>query len=257
MQYSWSAHCIASCCLLAIYIHYYQGLLFPLDVVRSFIHCIGQATDRLWPDADGTDGQNGRRCLSADSFREGIPRLGMGSGRLTTPRCFPADDRPCLSAPHSLLLSWRRTRFIASVFCLDNHWLEDMVPMHNHLAQAQGHRIFAGPWIHRKSWNDSSNFHPNWQESFAGERLYTLVHLLTVFWLPFMAILAAYVYIVLFLFFYSLRPCMSRPTPSTRPSCDQTAQLNTNNEEGNGTSANEKKLLPAKCIEKYSIPCIE
>lgn len=121
MQYSWSAHCIASCCLLAIYIHYYQGLLFPLDVVRSFIHCIGQATDRLWPDADGTDGQNGRRCLSADSFREGIPRLGMGSGRLTTPRCFPADDRPCLSAPHSLLLSWRRTRFIASVFCLDNH----------------------------------------------------------------------------------------------------------------------------------------
>jgi hypothetical protein len=50
-----------------------------------------------------------------------------------------------------------------------------------------------------KCWLDS-------QESYQGERLYTLIHLMTVFWLPFLVIFCAYVYIVVYLFYYSLRP---------------------------------------------------
>ncbi|KAF7632942.1 G_PROTEIN_RECEP_F1_2 domain-containing protein [Meloidogyne graminicola] len=52
-------------------------------------------------------------------------------------------------------------------------------------------------------------------ESFTGEKIYTLLHLLTVFWLPFLGIFAAYVYIVLFLFLYSLRPSTSHPSTTS------------------------------------------
>ncbi|KAL3103207.1 hypothetical protein niasHS_002393 [Heterodera schachtii] len=64
-------------------------------------------------------------------------------------------------------------------------------------------------------------------ESFIGERLYTAVHLATVFWLPFVVILAAYVYIVLFLFFYSLRPLSSRrfSSPSSASFCSHPSTL--------------------------------
>jgi hypothetical protein len=43
-------------------------------------------------------------------------------------------------------------------------------------------------------------------ESYDGERLYTMLHLLTVFWLPFTILFIAYLYIVIFLFCYSIRP---------------------------------------------------
>uniref|UniRef100_A0A914EBN8 G-protein coupled receptors family 1 profile domain-containing protein n=1 Tax=Acrobeloides nanus TaxID=290746 RepID=A0A914EBN8_9BILA len=41
---------------------------------------------------------------------------------------------------------------------------------------------------------------------FAGERLYSLIHLLTVFWIPFAILFFAYLYIVVCLYWYSLRP---------------------------------------------------
>ncbi|KAI1730890.1 7 transmembrane receptor (rhodopsin family) domain-containing protein [Ditylenchus destructor] len=48
-------------------------------------------------------------------------------------------------------------------------------------------------------------------ESFDGERLYTAVHLMTVFWLPFLILFLAYFYIVVYLFWYSIRPQYSDP----------------------------------------------
>ncbi|KAI1709332.1 7 transmembrane receptor (rhodopsin family) domain-containing protein [Ditylenchus destructor] len=48
-------------------------------------------------------------------------------------------------------------------------------------------------------------------ESFEGERLYTAVHLMTVFWLPFLILFLAYFYIVVYLFWYSIRPQYSDP----------------------------------------------
>uniref|UniRef100_A0AC34R9J6 G-protein coupled receptors family 1 profile domain-containing protein n=1 Tax=Panagrolaimus sp. JU765 TaxID=591449 RepID=A0AC34R9J6_9BILA len=38
------------------------------------------------------------------------------------------------------------------------------------------------------------------------ERFYTLFHLLTVFWIPFLMLFCAYLYIVVYLFWYSLKP---------------------------------------------------
>uniref|UniRef100_A0A1I8BDF2 G_PROTEIN_RECEP_F1_2 domain-containing protein n=1 Tax=Meloidogyne hapla TaxID=6305 RepID=A0A1I8BDF2_MELHA len=115
-------------------------------------------------------------------------------------------------------------------------------------------------------------------ESFTGEKIYTLLHLLTVFWLPFLAILAAYVYIVLFLFLYSLRPSTARPSTASfysttttaaaaqssafsRLSCDQAlssvhlnrssiskCQMSCNNENYNSTL-----VVPNLCNENSSI----
>ncbi|KAI6190727.1 Gonadotropin-releasing hormone receptor [Aphelenchoides bicaudatus] len=43
-------------------------------------------------------------------------------------------------------------------------------------------------------------------DSYEDERIYTMFHLLTVFWLPFIVLFIAYLYIVVFLFCYSIRP---------------------------------------------------
>nr|CAD2197125.1 unnamed protein product [Meloidogyne enterolobii] len=112
-------------------------------------------------------------------------------------------------------------------------------------------------------------------ESFTGEKIYTLLHLLTVFWLPFLAILAAYVYIVLFLFLYSLRPSTARPSaaslysttttgagaPSSvfsRPSFDQhplnSVHLNRSSISKNNENYNSTLLVvPNMCNENSSI----
>ncbi|KAI6206225.1 Gonadotropin-releasing hormone receptor [Aphelenchoides besseyi] len=51
-------------------------------------------------------------------------------------------------------------------------------------------------------------------ESFQGERLYSIFHLFTVFWVPFIVLFAAYLYIVVFLFCYSIRPTITVDDPS-------------------------------------------
>ncbi|KAI6241886.1 Gonadotropin-releasing hormone receptor [Aphelenchoides fujianensis] len=51
-------------------------------------------------------------------------------------------------------------------------------------------------------------------ESFEGERLYSIFHLFTVFWFPFIVLFAAYFYIVVFLFCYSIRPAVNAEEPA-------------------------------------------
>ncbi|KAI6241844.1 Gonadotropin-releasing hormone receptor [Aphelenchoides fujianensis] len=51
-------------------------------------------------------------------------------------------------------------------------------------------------------------------ESFEGERLYSIFHLFTVFWFPFIVLFAAYLYIVVFLFCYSIRPAVNAEEPA-------------------------------------------
>jgi len=52
--------------------------------------------------------------------------------------------------------------------------------------------------------------HTSYAIEYPTEHVYTLVHLSTIFWLPFLLILSAYTYIVVCLFFYSLRPYASK-----------------------------------------------
>ncbi|CAD5234924.1 unnamed protein product [Bursaphelenchus xylophilus] len=77
-------------------------------------------------------------------------------------------------------------------------------------------------------------------ESYIGERLYTMFHLLTVFWFPFIILFVAYLYIVVYLFCYSLRPYSISTGPGTlfRMGSETDSNLNLNLWQNAGTPPN-------------------
>jgi len=61
-------------------------------------------------------------------------------------------------------------------------------------------------WHYERASNYQQNPEETEMEVYPWERFYTLCHLLTVFWIPFLMLVCAYFYIVMYLFLYSLRP---------------------------------------------------
>uniref|UniRef100_A0A7E4VZ50 G_PROTEIN_RECEP_F1_2 domain-containing protein n=2 Tax=Panagrellus redivivus TaxID=6233 RepID=A0A7E4VZ50_PANRE len=61
-------------------------------------------------------------------------------------------------------------------------------------------------WHNERALNYVQNPSESSMDVYPLERVYSLFHLLTVFWIPFLMLFFAYLYIVTYLFWYSLRP---------------------------------------------------
>lgn len=79
------------------------------------------------------------------------------------------------------------------------------------------HKLRAMQYLHNQEFTDI----------YEAEQWYAIFHLITVFWLPFLVLFLAYLYIVVFLFCYSIRPySRANEEPSNLLKHDATADSN-------------------------------